>query len=285
MLDIAVIIILLIAAFVGVAWYANRSSKQRTKLLNEINNIEPDLEDSEQFGSVFQQELDQQSFDNDHFEIDSEPKISLSDVAQAELAPQNSEHQINITIDDEIDEASETTEEIVNPIDAESEAKANSVEKPIQAEIINDWDMVIAFTVIARDGGTFSGKSVKKTLESLDLHFGDLQIFHRSLPGLRKQTLFSVANILDPGTLNPDSFATMQTPGLLVFARLPGPVNGLTLFDDLLDVAQKMTDKLDGTLCDESRDVLSQSAIEAMRSRILNLNLQLQAEQSTYNND
>jgi len=282
-LDIAVIIILLIAAFVGVAWYANRSSKQRTKILEEINNIEPELGDSEQFGSVFQQELDQQSFDNDHFEIDSEPKISLSDVAQAELAPQKNEHQINITIDDEIDEEPQTTEELINSHDAELEA--NSSDEPIQSEMINDWDMVIAFTVMARDGGTFSGKSVKTTLESLDLHFGDLQIFHRSLPGLRKQTLFSVANILDPGTLNPDSFATMQTPGLLVFARLPGPVNGLTLFDDLLDVAQKMTDKLDGTLCDESRDILSQSAIEAMRSRILSLNLQLQAEQSTYNND
>ena len=62
----------------------------------------------------------------------------------------------------------------------------------------------------------------------------------------------------------------MKTPGLLIFARLPGPVNGLALFDDLLDAAQKMTDKLDGTLCDESRQALSQSSIESMRSRILN---------------
>jgi len=269
-------------AFVGVAWYANRSSKQRTKLLEEINNIEPESDNSEKFGSVFQQELDQQVLDNEHFELDSEPKISLSDSAQAELAPQ-SVNQINITIDDEIDEPPQTPEELINNTDAEVEVA--SPEQAIQTEIINDWDMVIAFTVVARDGATFSGKSIKTTLESLDLHFGDLQIFHRSLPGLRKQTLFSVANILDPGTLNPDSFATMQTPGLLVFARLPGPVNGLTLFDDLLDVAQKMTDKLNGTLCDESRQPLSQSAIEAMRSRILNLNIQLQKEQSTYNHD
>lgn len=283
MLDITVIIILIVTAFVGVAWYANKSSKQRSKLLDEIDNIEAKASDDGQFGSVFQQELDQQSQDNDHFEIDSEPRIILSDSAQAALAPQNNEHQINITVDDAIDEDILDIEEAVNS--ADDEVVANSDESPTQSGIINDWDMVISFTVMARDGNFFSGKSIKSTLESLDMHFGDLQIFHRSLGGLQSQTLFSVANILDPGTLNPDSFATMKTPGLLIFARLPGPVNGLALFDDLLDAAQKMTDKLDGTLCDESRDPLNQSAIEAMRSRILNLNLQLQAEQSNYNND
>ena len=283
MLEFAVITILIIAIFVGVAWYANTSRQQRTKLLEELDRIEPELDDGEKFGSVFKQELDQQAMDNDHFDLDSEPRISLSEDAEAELTSQTAKSQINITIDDELDDSVLNVDN--TPEQADIELEKEQTETPNQADLINNWDMVIAFTVIARDGGSFSGKSVKATLESLDLHFGDLQIFHRSLPGRRKQTLFSVANILDPGTLNPDSFATMQTPGLLVFARLPGPVNGLTLFDDLLDVAQKMTDKLDGTLCDESREPLSQSAIEAMRSQILNLNLQLQTEQNNYNND
>ena len=43
---------------------------------------------------------------------------------------------------------------------------------------------------------------------------------------------FSVANIIEPGTFNPQDDATMNTPGVLMFAKLPGPVNGLTLFDD-----------------------------------------------------
>lgn len=281
MLDIAVVIILIIVAFAGVAWYGNRSSQQRTKLLEEINDIEPELGDGDQFGALFDQELQQQSIDNDHFEIDAEPKITLSESVQPVATAQTKETHISVTIDDDLDE----TEQVIEQNTAEPQEDIELDDMPEEPTAINEWDMVISFTVMARDEQFFSGKSIKATLESLDLHFGDLQIFHRTLPGLRKQTLFSVANILDPGTLNPDSFATMQTPGLLVFARLPGPVNGLTLFDDLLDVAQKMTDKLDGTLCDESRQVLSQSAIEAMRNRILNLNLQLQAEQSNYNND
>ncbi|NOQ94392.1 MAG: cell division protein ZipA [Methylophaga sp.] len=281
MLDIAVIIILVIVAFAGVAWYGNRSSQQRTKLLEEIDDIEPELGDSDKFGALFDQELQHQSIENDHFEIDAEPKITLSESVKSIATAPAKETQINITLDDDLDDAEQAIEQQA----AEPQEDIELDDVPEEPAVINGWDMVISFTVMARDDQLFSGKSIKSTLESLDLHFGDLQIFHRTLPGLRKQTLFSVANILDPGTLNPDGFATMRTPGLLVFARLPGPVNGLTLFDDLLDVAQKMTDKLDGTLCDESREVLSQSAIEDMRNRILNLNLQLQAEQSNYNND
>ena len=283
MLDIAIIIILIIIAFIGIAWYANNSRKQRTRLLEDINNPEPTLGDSEQFGSLFEQELNQQTIDNERFEIDAEPTITLSDDAVVERV-----ENAQIDIEPPVESAVATSPEPdpVAPIETMSKPEVDIASPQENAvENVNEWDMVIAFTVMARDGSTFSGKSVKATLESLDLHFGDLQIYHRQVPGLRTQSLFSVANILDPGTLNPDSFATMKTPGLLIFTRLPGPVNGLTLFDDLLDTAQKMADKLDGVLSDESRQAVSQSTIETMRSRILSLNLQLQAEQNHYNDD
>lgn len=285
MLEFAVITILIIATFVGVAWYARQSSQQRTKLLEEIDTIEPELGDSDKFSALFEQEVQQQQIDNEAFELDAEPRITLSEDAVPEVLPQVEAERIDITIDDEenSDEAT-LVEQESKLLEDEEQSVADSDDSSTQ-QIVNDWDMVIAFTVMAREGKTFSGRSIKATLESLDLHFGDLQIYHRALPGVQSQTLFSVANILDPGTLNPDSFATMTTPGLLIFTRLPGPINGLTLFDDLLDAAQKMTDKLDGVLCDESRQAINQTTTEAMRSRILSLNLQLQTEQNNYNND
>jgi len=280
-LEFTVIIISILAIFLAVAWYAYRSSKQRSQLLKDIDNIEPKLGESEQFGAVFQQELQQQTIDSERFDIDSEPTISLSDGAQSHI----DEQQIEINR-----QTSKEKNESITSDRIEEDLKIQSIDEPIKkqgiaSDNINDWEMVVAFTIMARDGTTFSGRAIKTTLESLDLHFGDLQIYHRQVPGLRTQALFSVANILDPGTLNPDSFATMQTPGLLIFSRLPGPVNGLTLFDDLLDTAQKMADKLNGVLSDESRQAVSQATIEAMRSRILTMNLQLQAEQNHYNND
>jgi cell division protein ZipA len=126
---------------------------------------------------------------------------------------------------------------------------------------------------------------VKAALEKHDLHFGDMQIYHKFNAGSRKQTLFSVANILDPGTLLPDKFVSMTTPGLLIFARLPGPVNGLALFDDLLDTAQGLSEQLDGALCDETRQPVTDEVLESMRGKILNYQMAQQADNSSLSND
>ena len=295
MLDLVIIVILLVAIFAGVAWYAHRSSKQRKALLDNINNIEPEMGDSNQFGDLFQQEMTQQTIDSERFDIDAEPTVSLSDdFASIAPEPEKSVNDDTISIDKAAIKIDEVIDEAYEPEHSEQSESApapesiEAIDEPVQAtpQAVNEWEMVIAFTIMVREEGAFfSGKSIKSVLESLDLHFGDLQVYHRQVPGLRTQSLFSVANILDPGTLNPDSFATMKTPGLLIFSRLPGPVNGLTLFDDLLDTAQKMADKLDGVLSDEARQPISQSTIEAMRSRILHLNIQLQAENSHYTNE
>jgi len=296
-LDLLIIIILLIAAFVGAAWYANRSSKQRRALLlDSINNNEPEMADSNQFAELFEKEMTQQTIDSERFDIDAEPTVSLSEnFAAKEPEPQKTDDnpiepvvEAAIKIDGLSDESYAPENIADDTVELSQTAKSHAPKQQQVAtdnQLINEWEIVIAFTVMAREGALFSGKSIKLVLEGLDLHFGDLQIYHRQVPGLRTQSLFSVANILDPGTLNPDSFAMMKTPGLLIFSRLPGPMNGLTLFDDLLDTAEKMADKLDGVLSDESRQPVNQTTVEAMRSRILNLNLQLQAENNHYNND
>ena len=281
MQDIIVVIILIVLAFIGVVLVGRKSSQRRAKLLDEIDSIEPKQENNDAFSSLFSQELQQQQRDNEHFEIDADPQITLSENSLA--SAQENEPSINITLDDDDVNVQEETTPIVTVI-SEPEELINDVSPPINTNEI-EAEMVIAFTVMSRDNTLFSGRSIKIALESLDLHFGDMQLYHRTLPGLGKQTLFSVANVLEPGTLNPESCATMNTPGLLIFSRLPRVTNGLSLFDELLDTAKKMTDKLGGVLSDESRQPISQSSIEAMRGRILTFNLQIQAEQTNHHNE
>lgn len=280
MQDIVVIITLVTLAFVGVALIGRKNSKNRTRLLEEIDSIEePAIGESNEFSTLLSKELSQQQQDNEHFEIDADPQITLTDKITSSI--QAEQPLINITIEDDIDDFSPDKLKSIEPDSIKNEALAPAKENTLDAE----WEMVIAFTVMAREGEILSGRSIKATLDSLDLHFGEMQIYHRSLPGLNKQTLFSVANILAPGTLKPESFATMKTPGLLIFSHLPGPINGLAVFDELLDTAQKMTDKLDGVLSDESRDPISKTSIEAMRSRILDFNLRIQVNESNAHND
>ena len=109
-----------------------------------------------------------------------------------------------------------------------------------------------------------------------------MQIYHRFTLGSRKQSLFSVANIVDPGTFLPAELISMKTPGVLLFARLPGPVNGLAVLDAMLDCARQMAEQLDGVVCDEQRQPLTEQTLEALRSRIFELNLNLQNDVRPY---
>ena len=60
---------------------------------------------------------------------------------------------------------------------------------------------------------------------------------------------------------------------LNIFMRVPNPITGLLAFDAMLDAADKITKQLQGRLCDEKRQTLTQSTLESMRSQILNFNL------------
>ena len=253
MLEIIIITVVLIVIFAGVAWYAIWQSKQRDRAFLEQLNSEMEESSSESgnaFNAVFKQEMTQQS-------IDDEPSVSLSKDAQQTVTQQA---EMPLTVDD----IQQTTK--------------------MSTEIVKDWDMMIAFTILAPEGTSFSGLDIKTVLENLGFHYGDMNIYHRLTVDRYNTPLFSVANLVEPGEFHLQQIATMTTPGILMFAKLPGPINGLTLFDELLETAQSLTDKLNGVLCDESQHVINQTILESMRSRILTMNLTLQAEENQYNN-
>jgi len=257
-LEIIVLTLIVIVAFIATSWYAHQRSQERAKAFERELEIDESREDDsfqQRFDALFEQEL----HDEDESYSEQE-KTRLTD-----------------TPDREPDLFDEPPPEV-----DESDSAIQNEETP---EDKPDWEMVVAFTVMAPEGRAFTGRAVKAALDKHDLHFGDMQIFHKHVGGTRKQILFSVANILDPGTLLPDKFVTMTTPGLLIFTRLPGPVNGLALFDDLLDTARGINDQLGGILCDESRQPVSDEALEATRSKILNYQMSAQAESDQFSND
>ncbi|MFW5450419.1 MAG: cell division protein ZipA C-terminal FtsZ-binding domain-containing protein [Methylophagaceae bacterium] len=267
MLEIVIASIVLLAAFVGAAWYALLNSKERRKeALNEFDE-RMTAEVDEAFTAIFEEEMAQQLSDSQVPNIDSEPVISLSEQAlvKPELTPRKS------TVDIILDDVNEEQE----PVEPQQNSKLTII----------DWDMVIAFTITAAEGDQFSGLDLKVAFETLNFKFGELGIYHRMAHDARNTPLFSIANIIEPGTFEPQDVVSMTTSGILLFAKLPGPVNDLTLFDDLLQTAQSLTSILGGTLCDESRKPVNQSTFERMRSQILKLNLSMQSEQRQYRNN
>ena len=85
----------------------------------------------------------------------------------------------------------------------------------------------------SRDG-EIDGADLIRAMQKFNLSHGDMNIFHRLTEGSR-QPLFSVANMVEPGTFEPEKLATMKTPGITLFLRLPRTFDALHALDEMLD--------------------------------------------------
>jgi cell division protein ZipA len=95
-------------------------------------------------------------------------------------------------------------------------------------------------------------------------------IFHAYSPGGRP--IFSIANIVEPGSFDLEIIDRFSTPGLALFLRLPGPAGGFAAFDAMLEIARLLAGKLSGDIRDERRNVLTTQAIQQLREHILTFN-------------
>lgn len=247
------IIILIIVALLAIAVVGFVSHQRNQKLANDF---ERELDHDDAASSDFHERYDAVfARDDDAVDFADNP----------------------VTLDGEKPQAPDKTTDAGDIAEPEVAVKTQ-VDLPPEPE----WDLVVALTVMAPKDRLFTGRAVKNALDNQDLHFGEMQIYHRFTMGSRKNSLFSVANIVDPGTFLPAELISMKTPGVLLFARLPGPVNGLAVLDAMLDCANQMAEQLDGIVCDDQRRPLTDDALEAIRARIFELNLNLQNDARPY---
>ena len=128
-------------------------------------------------------------------------------------------------------------------------------------------ELILAVYVLAPSSHDFAGPDVRAALEAEALQFGSMGIYHRHSdegPG----AVFSVANAMEPGTLEPDELDDLQTRGLACFMRLPGPVDGAEALEQMLDGAKGMARRLGGDVYDETRSVLRAQTEEHLREKV-----------------
>lgn len=129
--------------------------------------------------------------------------------------------------------------------------------------------LIIALNVMAPPGQPFTGREVIAAARAQGLEPGAMDIFHLYPPHRQDaRPILSLANAVEPGTLDPEEADVLLTPGLLLFMRLPGPVDGRDAFEMLLEHARRLADTLGGELCDERRSVLTPQTVGHLREQI-----------------
>ncbi len=138
----------------------------------------------------------------------------------------------------------------INGINADSEATNVTSGQLSTPGVLPE--SVIVLTVMAREDKRFSGPLLLKVLQEAGFVHGERGLFNYCLAG-SEEPLFSVANILEPGRFVLSEIATLQTPGLALFMRLPAAVSGELALQNLLQKSRQIAAQLSGSLCDEQR--------------------------------
>ncbi|MES2676610.1 MAG: cell division protein ZipA [Pseudomonadota bacterium] len=128
---------------------------------------------------------------------------------------------------------------------------------------------VIIINVMAFKGESFSGNDLLDVILKCGLRYGSMDIFHRySDTKGEGALLFSMANMVKPGTFDLDLMDEFETPGVSLFMTLPIDADSMQSFELMVKTANTIADALDGELKDEQRSAMTRQTIEHCRQRI-----------------
>jgi cell division protein ZipA len=160
----------------------------------------------------------------------------------------------------------DTEEKNINPEpekkpDLEQKTSDTSAEKSAAQE-------VLVIHLMANADHCCSGSSLLDTAVDLGLRYGAMKIFHRHTDEDGSgPILFSMANVLKPGTFDLSTIGELELAGVTLFMTPSDLEKPTVIFDLMMDTAEKLATELDLNIMDESRSSMTKQTIDHYRQR------------------
>ena len=132
-----------------------------------------------------------------------------------------------------------------------------------------EFDKIVTLYLAARAGEKLHGADIIVAAEKAGLVYGHMGVFHRLIENHPERgPVFSVANIMKPGSFDMATIQSMETPAIAFFLTLPAPVAALDAWETMLPTAERMAELLGGLVLDEQRNTLGRQRIAHIRDEL-----------------
>ena len=147
--------------------------------------------------------------------------------------------------------------------------RSRSQENDLGRRADQSFEKIITLYVAARAGEVLRGPDIVVAAEKAGLSYGHMQIFHRLVENHPERgPIFSVANIMKPGSFDMATIQELETPAIAFFLTLPAPITALEAWEKMDPTATRMAELLNGVLLDESRNPLGRQRIQHIREEL-----------------
>ncbi|MEL0660409.1 cell division protein ZipA [Psychromonas arctica] len=145
-------------------------------------------------------------------------------------------------------------------------------EDKVNKEINNNDDPVelFIFNVAAREGKRLGGHELLQFFLTSGFRYGDMNIFHRhEHSNGTGEVLFSIANMMAPGTFDVDYMEQFNSPGISFFFTAPNhKISVNKSFDMMLRAVEQVAEEFDCEVLNEKREQFTQEQFIEYRKRL-----------------
>jgi len=250
--------------------YEDDSEHTESEAEPYVTTVESDVDAMAFYGTSSKEEKDEiETFDfslNEEVAIEHvEEKIETEVALSTDVVSTDNDHQ---------EEVSTEEHELVDSITSNTPAEAVASEPAsieVKQDTVKEPTDLFVFNVVAKDGAKLGGHELLQFFLTSGFRYGDMSIFHRhEHSDGTGEILFSIANMMAPGTFDLDTMEQFQSQGISFFLSAPNDnIDIKKAFDLMLRAVVQIADEFHCDVLNEERGILTEAQFIEYRSRLL----------------